>query len=173
MNYFFSATMNRFLLLLPLLLVACKKDGPEAGLPKATQEGKNTFGCLVNGKAFLPKAGSVFSIGNRNPLEANFYQGYLYISARGDGGVDFVIKDAYKTGKYNLKTVPSGNNGYYKDDTGQYFTSDIQSGEVELSRIDTLQKIASGTFQFSATGISTATGKTVTITEGRFDVRLK
>jgi hypothetical protein len=157
-----------------LLTSACKKDPNDPnGLPKATQEGKNTFGCLVDGKAFLPKAGSVFSINNREPLEAYLYQGSLYISARGDGGADMVVKDACKPGKYILRTVASGSNGYYKDATGQYFTNDIQIGEINLTRIDTLQKIAAGTFQFSAAGISTAVGNTVTISEGRFDVRLK
>ncbi len=36
-----------------LLAGSCKKDEPEAGLPPATHEGKNTAGCLVNGERFV------------------------------------------------------------------------------------------------------------------------
>ena len=36
-----------------LLLGSCAKDSPEAGLPKATQEGKNTADCLINGERFV------------------------------------------------------------------------------------------------------------------------
>lgn len=54
-------------LALPLMALQCKKDNPVeancqgdiacelAKLPPATTEGKGTFGCLVNGKAWLPK----------------------------------------------------------------------------------------------------------------------
>ncbi|GAA3923500.1 DUF6252 family protein [Hymenobacter algoricola] len=166
-------TTCRLLTLVLLLASACKKETELDALPKATREGKHTFGCLVDGKAFLPKPAQATSITNRQPLEAYVYQGYLYISARGDGGVDIVVKEAFKPGKYFLNSTSSGSNGYYKDATGQYFTNDVQIGEVDLTRIDTLQKIAAGTFRFSAAGISTTAGKTVTITDGRFDVRLK
>ncbi|TGE17605.1 DUF6252 family protein [Hymenobacter elongatus] len=84
-----------------------------------------------------------------------------------------VLRNAFTPGNYLLKAVQSGSNGYYKDASGQYFTDDLQTGEVVITRIDTIQKIAAGTFRFSAAGISTASGQTVTITQGRFDVRLK
>ncbi len=38
-------------ILLFLLLLSCKKEK----LPKPTQQGKNTFGCKVDGKLFVPK----------------------------------------------------------------------------------------------------------------------
>ena len=40
-----------------LLLIAssCKKESNKDKLPPATQTGENTFGCLVNGKVFVPK----------------------------------------------------------------------------------------------------------------------
>ena len=41
------------------IFAACKKDktneDPEDQLPPATQTGTNTFGCLVNGKVYIPK----------------------------------------------------------------------------------------------------------------------
>jgi len=58
------------LCLLLLVLAACKKDGPEAGLPAATQTGANTGGCLVNGERFVATGwgGSLLS----NPTPALF-----------------------------------------------------------------------------------------------------
>ena len=41
-------------LVLLLLSSSCKKDNISK-LPPPTQTGENTFGCLVNGKAFVPK----------------------------------------------------------------------------------------------------------------------
>ena len=40
------------LALLAILLSACERDIPTT-LPPATQEGKNTFGCYINGELFL------------------------------------------------------------------------------------------------------------------------
>jgi hypothetical protein len=45
-------------LLLPLLffLIGCTSDSkPEDGLPKETQTGANTFGCLIDGKLYKPR----------------------------------------------------------------------------------------------------------------------
>jgi hypothetical protein len=46
------------LLVCNLILISssCKKEKTGTdGLPAATQEGKNTFGCLVNGNVFVAK----------------------------------------------------------------------------------------------------------------------
>ncbi|MCW3074373.1 MAG: hypothetical protein JWP69_1442 [Flaviaesturariibacter sp.] len=40
---------------LMLTSVSCKKDKDNDKLPPITQNGANTFGCLVNGKVWLPK----------------------------------------------------------------------------------------------------------------------
>jgi hypothetical protein len=40
-----------------LISGSCKKEKTGTdGLPAATQEGKNTFGCFINGKAFIAQA---------------------------------------------------------------------------------------------------------------------
>jgi hypothetical protein len=47
---------NAFLLPLLFLVIACSNDSnPENGLPKETQTGANTFGCLINGKLYKPR----------------------------------------------------------------------------------------------------------------------
>jgi hypothetical protein len=47
-------------IILASLLVSCSKDdsNPIDALPAETQIGANTFGCLVNGKALLPRSGN-------------------------------------------------------------------------------------------------------------------
>ncbi len=66
-------TLSFLLLVLSFILTTgmqCKKEqnGLDA-LPLATQEGKGTFGCLVNGEAFTPK-GSSFG----GPILSSYYQ---------------------------------------------------------------------------------------------------
>ncbi|WP_345073973.1 hypothetical protein [Hymenobacter fastidiosus] len=76
--HFFSpfsslATKTPLVLLFTLGLLsaaACKKETEVDALPKATQEGKHTFGCLVDGKAFVPKPNQGISSSTREPLEA-------------------------------------------------------------------------------------------------------
>ncbi len=155
---------------LALSASSCKKDGPAAGLPAATQEGKNTFGCLVDGQLFVPKPGGVFSITKRDPLEASIYRTDLLVSASGDGYVDFALRNAFRPGTYPLGETRTGGYGLYQISAGDYNTDATHTGTVTLTRIDTVAKIAAGTFQF--TGLN-RNGQTVTVTDGRFDVRLK
>ncbi len=53
-----------------LLFVSCTNDdnGTNDSLPEITNQGKNTFGCQVNGELFLPKSKGGFSAGYRPPI---------------------------------------------------------------------------------------------------------
>ncbi|GAA3931184.1 DUF6252 family protein [Hymenobacter algoricola] len=150
---------------------ACKKETEVDALPKATQEGKHTFGCLVNGKAFLPESAQAISITRRKPLEAYVYRTDLLVSAMGQGYVEFALRNAFKPGTYLLGKTSSGSYGTYTEGAGRHYTDADHPGTVTLTRIDTVAKIASGTFQFTA--FAYHSGEIVTITEGRFDTRLK
>ena len=46
--------------LFPFHFSSCIEEGAEV-LPEATMEGKNTFGCLVNGEVWLPKGYAGYS----------------------------------------------------------------------------------------------------------------
>jgi hypothetical protein len=47
---------HTLLLALFLLFIGCSSDSnPEDGLPKETQTGANTFGCLIDGKLYKPR----------------------------------------------------------------------------------------------------------------------
>lgn len=172
-----------------LLLVGCEvwQDiKPGDNLPAKTKEGKNTFGCLINKKLFLPET-TLF--GNVSPLNCYYYPsatdrfraGSLFIQgidARYSlpiaGDVAIQKMDVFKTGKYPLQSQSCSTNYqcdqtfYYNSD--EYTTYSAHSGELNLTRLDTINKIVSGTFEFNATNPE---GKTVRVTAGRFDVKYK
>lgn len=50
------------------LSLACQKEK----LPKLTEEGKNTFGCKVNGKNWVPHGGGGFS--GIPPVDGGFFR---------------------------------------------------------------------------------------------------
>ena len=69
------------LLILITSLISCTKDddGTDSSLPAISSEGKNTFGCKINGETFLPKSKGGFSLGPRNLLSAKYaYYEYGY-----------------------------------------------------------------------------------------------
>lgn len=53
-----------------LLNISCTNDndGTKENLPSISTEGKNTFGCRINGEIFLPKSRGGFSAGYRAPI---------------------------------------------------------------------------------------------------------
>lgn len=179
-----------FYLLLSLLLTTsmkCKKDetGIEA-LPPATQEGKNTFGCLVNGEAFTPKGSNL-----GGPVLSSYYQylntstaqGYFFnVSADKKennfsksisiGANDVIITQGMK---YQLKNYPNKNEAYGRflivSNLGvinQYATINEYKGELFISKFDEVSQIVSGSFWFDAVNEK---GEKVEVREGRFDVK--
>jgi hypothetical protein len=171
--------------LLPIFISAlilgsihCKKESavnPEPTLPEATQVGANTFGCKVDGVVFLPKKSS-FS--NVSPLlvSNSHYDGFLLeISHIGfPNDLNYAISLALPqflstVGAFDLKNFPFGQYVIKTAPGARYRTNYIYSGQLTITRCDTLHKIYSGTFYF--TGLDTATGKTVQVTDGRFDLK--
>lgn len=178
-----------FTLLLSLALTAssCKKDAPEAGLPPATQEGRNTGGCLINGERFVATGwgGSLLS----NPIPPLFggfsfdsvYRVELNGQYRGQNATVMLFLKARKSGTYQLNQ----NTQYYPqgdplvlvhhatfdvaDSKGEvYVTNARNTGQVILTRADKPASIGAGTFEFTAASPFDPK-KTVTITSGRFD----
>jgi hypothetical protein len=138
-------------------------------LPPITQEGKNTFGCLVNGKALF----------NTNSMEMHaIYEGggIQFGSGKEDGSTDsyvnFVLLDPLSTiEEFSLINLPfhramfrnivNGNTCWYEYD-------DTYEGTLTFSKIDRINYIISGTFEFSTV---TQGCDTIRITEGRFDMQ--
>jgi hypothetical protein len=173
---------------LTLLSSSCKKHVIQPAnqlslLPPATQTGARTFGCLINGQAFVPH--------NRSLLEGPMMQcnyvytagGYFFTVGGGnknsDGSISDIIletdslavsegqtiklTDHYINGKafgdYQIINAPSYS--YY------YYTNQILTGQLTITKLDLAKQIASGTFYFNVLSNS---GDTVKVTNGRFDM---
>ena len=167
----------------------CKKHkpiNPVDQLPPETQTGANTFGCLVNGKVFLPRGPSLSPILQcaYQYLNTDYSKGYFFqLSAKEKGnkecelfsvsiGTDSLQIFEGKT--YPLVDYAKANAAaQYSDYYGcgqfkDYKTSNTVVGQLFIKKFDETDQIASGTFWFNAVD---ANGDTVHVTEGRFDMQ--
>lgn len=136
-------------------------------LPPATQEGKNTFGCLVDGKAWVTKT----SI----DADAYYQEGRLFIYAKLDsGGIDQEMTISLfdfdlMEGEYILTEYPEifGELRDLKTNC-EYLTSASHIGKLTITHFDQTNFIISGTFEFEA--YSDDCDKVVKVTHGRFDL---
>jgi hypothetical protein len=183
----------KHLLLLSLFtafLCACHKDQVPAPpktqvelLPPATQEGKRTFGCLVDGKAWTPKAGII------PPAISVSYDeisGSMFLQARRNLGNDqrqyFSIHGIFKSPE--IVNLPIGYSNWSDTSsvcsvihlldplTGMGLKKySNTNGTLIITKVDRATGIIAGTFEYDA--YSPECNDTVRITEGRFDVRYK
>jgi hypothetical protein len=172
--------------ILPLLFgiafsgTSCSEDppAPQPSLPPITQTGENTFGCYVNGELWLPK-------GNFQTPDkfASYYYNSLQINANRVGhnpftairmnfgkvysDTSFVIHNYTDSASYQYFNYASA---YEPTGPIQFFDAlFLNSGELHLTRFDTVNRIVSGTFFFTAR--DTVSGDSVNIQDGRFDLR--
>ena len=165
-----------------LLGSQCKKsDSPPPltelqKLPPITQGGLNTFGCLINGTAFLPGGGGIFNQTLSVQYDPTFQGGNLVITAKQFITTSQSIQigihgDTINTvGNYNLKLHSKYSVVYYDDPKACYFGTLYNtpiSGILTVNRFDTITRIISGTFSFK---VATAACGTIDVTDGRFDV---
>ncbi|MCE7040812.1 DUF6252 family protein [Dyadobacter sp. CY312] len=175
--------VNLYITALAVLILfwGCDK-GPE--LTPISQEGKNTFSCKVNGKVWIPDGtGDIFV--NIKPIYGVYYYNSLidtiYVnietnSSSGeqvqlflrtfDVGVHMLDDDTQVTGS----SFYPKNYGFYSFKHKNYITSKEHTGSITISKSNISSGILSGTFEFTATS---ATGESVHITEGRFDLNHK
>ena len=176
------------ILLTTLTLSCCDKDDDKSSnqLPPATTTGANTAGCLVNGQVFLRKGNSQFG-----PTLSCFYQqdqgGYhlgLSIVEKGSNENRQVIislnpNELVENTTYNLVAKVYDSNNDNISNFGEFaINSNINSGilyrtknsvpgELKITKLDTQQKIISGTFWYDAINCN---GEKVEIRDGRFDM---
>lgn len=169
-------------------ITACKKHAvaPINQLPAETQNGANTFSCLVNGKVFKP--GGISLTSTLGCFYQNLYNtnnpGYFF----GLYGVDHRNPEDYPTvgiyldsvqikdtgvislAQHDTKGKGYGEYGHYiREGTNItiYYTNEALKGELNIKHFDSLRQVISGTFWFNA--ISNK-GDTIKITNGRFDM---
>ncbi|MCF6128486.1 hypothetical protein L1S35_02300 [Flavobacterium sp. AS60] len=180
-----------------MLLTACSSDSnPEDGLPKETQTGANTFGCLIDGKLLLPRSGNNNIV---DPLSgATLWGGYPnvfdyfeleiidYKSAK-RGSLLLHMHDVVNIGigEYTINesngmdNVDGLNHTYlhcviFDKNTNSYqqYVSFENSGTLSIKRLSinaSSGNIVSGTFNCRVRNIQNPSDE-IEITNGRFDV---
>ncbi len=181
--------MKKILLLATLVsCLCCSKEetiAPIDQLPEATTEGLGTFGCLVNGKAYIDDNGGYlnaayqYSSGGWNLNINGFDSDYeksteipraMYLQS--------YRSEDLQQGTYTLGNYEEGGiygkilmYGDFLDPTNVATTNNEGlSGEITFTRFDKdTSNIVSGNFWFDV--INPNTGDTLHITDGRFDTR--
>ncbi len=149
-------------------------------LPPATQEGKNTFGCLVNGKVWLPKGNN----GTANldaSYDPNFQGASIFdlsaykINTDIDRQYFYLFATNVTTGgSYDLSSVQLGTITFdysYESSTDCNYNRDsvvFRTGTLTISKFDLGQGIISGKFLGV---LARPNCDTLKITEGRFDMK--
>jgi hypothetical protein len=159
----------------------CKKNNPEAGLPPATQEGKNTCGFLVNGKVWTPRGDNGYpnlSCSYDETYNGGTFgiNGYRYeAGARNSSGFAVGGNNIKSAGNYKLNISPSliGIYNSASENCWIYEWNDTipnHNAYLNITKLDKINHIISGTFEFtlSRTGLGC---ETIHITKGRFDMR--
>ena len=179
-NKSFSMKTRKFfsIALLPLLMLTlqhCDKNDPKPlteleKLPPATQSGKRTFGCLVDGKAWvieqITDVSAFYQTGT-----FGMYAGitnklfYSVMSIHIDD--QNLSETTYQLSEVN--GVDSEDARYFDHRTScEYLTGLEYGGTVTITHIDKINFIISGTFEFEA--YSEDCTKVVKVSDGRFDV---
>ena len=178
--------MKKLLLLTAVVVAftACKKEIKT--LPEATQSGANTFGAKVNGENWGPLKAGILPTAPL--LEARFSGDQsIVITARNfsrtpiETEMEIYLKGATAPGTYplnqNTARYPSqsASYAYYVKRNvtieDQWMTGNEGTGEVVITKLDVPGRIIAGTFQFTAN--AKYGSAPITVTEGRFDVKIQ
>jgi len=169
-----------FSLFIAITFLACKKSNNNIGdsLPPITQEGKNTFGCLINGKVYLPKGFEQNHPSFEMIVDPTFNGNLNVRTFRKENGVTqsfgFTCYSVIGIGTFELpgqiyplyaKDINS-NNCYYVSSNNNF-----RSGRVNITRYDLANGIISGTFEFKLYDDQISCD-TIYIKQGRFDKKL-
>lgn len=176
-----------FLVAFLVVNLQCKKSYPPPNvLPPVTQEGKNSFGCTINGEVWIPfyQCGLI-EIPNHckelqsvvtNPDTTGKLPIAIQLSVERElkpGGGSF---SAFYIGA-TIKTTGSAGNFFdvifFRDSLRydpQYPISSV-SNAINITKLDTVNQIISGTFYFTLYGPNgPAGGDSLVVTDGRFDI---
>jgi hypothetical protein len=159
------------LLMLPLLAVQCRKDQNKdlepvvcmdgdtlcelSKLPLITTIGANTFGCLLNGKAWLAYSDAP----GKEHLKASYYKNAFQFFGRIYNEKSEIVT-SISVGAYNyffetdsIRIGAEGNgSGFivkYYEGCHFYEYNEYQNGYMKVLRLDTINRIVSVTFEFT------------------------
>ena len=174
--------MKKFFLFYVIVLLLfsfsnCKKDnGPKSdnpyGLPNATQSGLGTVACRINGIDFIAKGGT-YSVptgeysSDSTTLGASFGSNYFLIFAV------HVKENVQLNVAYQMYNNSNLSFVYLSDSSCFGISSNVINvftaiGSIKFSRLDSVNKIISGTFSFQ---VPIPACDTLNFTDGRFDIQ--
>ncbi|MEM9981612.1 MAG: DUF6252 family protein, partial [Bacteroidota bacterium] len=160
----------------------------EETLPDATQTGRNTLGCLVDGEVWLPISRSL----TLAPLIVNYLNHSFSITARKkvndvNQTIVMAVEDEVNSiGTYEL--LDESQYGFFTDLNNDctYYTSSTHKGTLEITKLDTVNHIIAGRFEFTFQESECPVDETeegcpvppeergcptVRVTQGRFDLK--
>lgn len=169
-----------FCLYLLIGFACCKKKDAilktEPTMPPITSEGKKTIGCYMNGKLWVLD-------GYKSYVDCNYYPwhdapslyGTFAVKAHCDKDESYITMQlhnrVFSTGKYLLYTSSDLKDGLMCTTQSFYENFSIDSNNfINISRLDTINRIASGTFQFKVINENDLLD-TLKVTDGRFDLK--
>ena len=145
-------------------------------LPKTTQEGLNTFGVKINGKVWLPVQ-KLSVLGSGPKLDSDYYEdiGLLGITAKNgtnDEVLQLTVLDVRSVGSYSFnidskRGSATEYNGKLVDD--RYFPYAGGISKINITKLDTVNKIVAGTFEVQLKGKNNGIIKN--LTQGIFDLK--
>lgn len=167
-------------------MVQCRKPGTykgtdTPGLPPATQNGANTFGCLLNGQLWIPQGNNgsgnnlsinydpqfnngVFSIAAYNAINSSANTQYLGVGI-GDSLNFFTFPRTFKLSKTSIyRTTASISLSCIIRSTATI----ISEGELFIDKLDKQKRIIAGRFNYT---LYQSGCDTVKVTNGRFDMK--
>lgn len=168
-------TAKTLLVCIAYFLLTCVKTVSPVTLPDSTQEGRNTFGCLIGDQVWLPK--STLNIFYQQTPIAAYYdrathsiliQTNRYQDSEGKSGFTFKFKAAPP---YSLLQsdygVPTGISYFDNDDI---YRASPTATQWTVTRLDTIRQVVAGSF--STVVIGQNTQKQLRVSKGVFDLKL-
>jgi hypothetical protein len=185
--------------LLLVIYLGCNKDDDSNEftpiLPAITQQGKNTFGCYINGVLLTPRDGTgtfnssdpgMRMIAGGIPPEITYWEIKIRDFKSGNGGLFTLhIQDLHQNGEMDYNIMNSNcNDGvdtiqnvnlfcrmwHEASQSYKWYCSIDNGGILIINRYDYQNKTVSGTFNCTVQNRDNPE-ETIEITEGRFDIK--
>ena len=184
-------------ILLLALLASCKKDTsapkpdplpyPLSELPPATQEGKGTFGCVINGepwvartffdpygpfRAYYDEAHYGFDYNRRLIVASHrIIPSYDLNNDSIANSFGFTINPVFSVGYYDKQKLENYKSSFFasKPKPSKIYELDtLAPFHIHITKLDTVKKIVSGTFEMDLIEIDDP-NEVLQIRHGRFD----
>lgn len=174
--------MKYFLLLFLFvsLFTSCEddpyKDPENVELPPITMEGKNTFGCKINGEVWVPDVGKETLFNEK--IAVSYESNQINIHARLNRpdlnrkeNIYVTAPNILDTGTYTIPVFPADSFVYINSNLNidcKTYRTKISNSKINITKLDVSKRIISGLFSFKDVN---SCEDTLQITDGRFDLK--